>query len=213
MDFAKGLLGLLVVAVVVGLVVMFSGVIDVGATNPHNPITQFVLSTTMDNSVRAHAKGIAAQPLDDPKMIMEGFRHYREMCVGCHLAPGIDSTEISEGLMPRPPKLQEAVEEWTPEELFWVTKHGVKMTGMPAWGPTHSDAKIWDIVAFLEKLPHMTAEQYQEMDRTVGAGEDDEHRDSAVEAAHDHGHGEAPVNQHDTDVKNPDRVNETGNTD
>jgi mono/diheme cytochrome c family protein len=158
----------------------------------------------MDHSVRAHAKGITAPPLDDPRMIMDGFRHYREMCVDCHLAPGIDSTEISEGLMPRPPRLQQEVEEWTPEELFWVTKNGVKLTGMPAWGPTHSDARMWAIVAFLEKLPHLTAEQYQEMDRTAGAQEDDRHHHAAQEVVHDHDQGSAAGNHHDVDVHDPD---------
>jgi mono/diheme cytochrome c family protein len=195
---------LAVIAFISGVVVMFSGLINVAATNPHHPVTNFILSTTMDHSVRAHAKGITAPPLDDPRMIMDGFRHYREMCVDCHLAPGIDSTEISEGLMPRPPRLQEEVEEWTPEELFWVTKNGVKMTGMPAWGPTHSDARIWAIVAFLEKLPHMTAEQYQEMDRKAGAQEDDEHPHAAREVVHDHDQGSATGNHHDVDVHDPD---------
>jgi mono/diheme cytochrome c family protein len=205
MKCINGLLWLAVIALIAGVVVMFSGVINVAATDPHNPVTRFILSTTMDNSVRAHAKGITAPALDDPQMVMEGFRHYREMCVGCHLAPGIDSTGISEGLMPRPPKLQEAVDEWTPEELFWVTKNGVKMTGMPAWGPTHSDAKIWTIVAFLEKLPDMTAEQYQEMDRTAGAGEGDEHHPAGSEAAHNHDPGDAAATHHDADVHDPDR--------
>ena len=62
------------------------------------------------------------------------------MCVDCHLAPGMDSSEIRQGLLPKPPKLQEVVDEWKPAELFWIIKNGVKMTGMPAWGPTHSDA-------------------------------------------------------------------------
>lgn len=188
MNFVKGLLGLAVVAIVAGIVVMYSGIIDVGATNPHHPITEFVLSTTMDNSVKHHAKGIKAPPLDDPKMVMDGFRHYREMCVGCHLAPGINSSEIRKGLMPEPPKLREVVDEWAPNELFWVIKNGVKMTGMPAWGPTHSDEKIWGMVAFLEKLPHMTAGQYKEMDKAAGPVEGDED--------HAHDHGDQPDRQH-----------------
>ena len=187
MNCIKGLWGLVVIAIVVGLVVMFSGIVDVGATNPHNALTQFVLSTTMDNSVRHHAKDIKVPPLDNPDMVMDGFRHYREMCVGCHLAPGIRSSEIRKGLMPEPPKLQEAVDEWKPNELFRVIKNGVKMTGMPAWGPTHSDKKIWAIVAFLEKLPHMTAAQYQEMDKMAGPDEEHHHEDEEADHHHDEG--------------------------
>ena len=66
------------------------------------------------------------------------------------------------------------------------------MTGMPAWGPTHSDEKIWAMVAFLEKLPHMTAEQYKEMDKIAGPDDDDEHQHDAVEAPdHHHDHEDA----------------------
>ena len=184
MNCIKGLLGLAVIGLIAGVIVMYSGVIDISATNPHNPVTAFVLGTTMDNSVRAHAKGIAIPPLDDEQLVMDGFRHYREMCVACHLAPGVESTEIRKGLLPKPPKLQEAVEEWKPNELFWVIKHGVKMTGMPAWGPTHSDQKIWAMVAFLEKLPHMTASQYREMDKM--AGPDEEHHHDDGDEGHDH---------------------------
>ncbi len=190
MNCIKGFLGLVLIAVIVGVIVMYSGVVNVAATNPHNPITAMVLSTTMDNSVRAHAKGINTPALEDKQMIMEGFHHYREMCVDCHLAPGISSSEISAGLMPAPPVLQEAVEEWQPAELFWVIKNGVKMTGMPAWGPTHSDEKIWAIVAFLEKLPAMTAEQYQEMDKMAGQVDEDE------DGGHDHGDEPDPDHQH-----------------
>lgn len=202
MKCIKGILWLVVIAFISGVAVMFSGLIDVAATKPHDPVTGFILNTTMESSVRAHAKGISAPSLDDPGMITEGFRHYREMCVDCHLAPGVEATEISEGLMPRPPRLQKAVEEWTPEELFWVTKNGVKMTGMPAWGPTHSDAKIWAIVAFLEKLPHMTAEQFREMDRTAGEGEGDEHEHAGAGAAHDH--GDVTGHHHDADTQESD---------
>ena len=208
MKCIKGFLWLVVIVFISGVVIMFSGAINVAATNPHTPLTQFILGTTMENSVRSHAKGITALPLDDAVMVMEGFRHYREMCVGCHLAPGINSTELSEGLMPSPPRLQEEVKEWKPEELFWVIKNGVKMTGMPAWGRTHSDAKIWAIVAFLEKLPHMTAEQYQEMDRTAETWEGGEDHHSAAGVAHDHDHGDATEKHHDAELHDTDHGDE-----
>lgn len=187
MNCVRGVIGVIIILVAIGFIVMYSGAINVAATEPHSAITRYVLSTTMDNSVRSHAKGIEVPPLDNQEMIMEGFRHYREMCVMCHLAPGVKATEIHKGLTPEPPELHEGLDEWRPNELFWIVKHGVKMTGMPAWGPTHSDQKIWAIVAFLEKLPHMNAAQYKEMDKQAGpAGEDE----------HDHEHGSEGGNQH-----------------
>jgi hypothetical protein len=43
----------------------------------------------------------------------------------------------------------------------WIIKHGVKLTGMPAWGLTHDDELLWDVVAFVRRLPKLTPEQYE----------------------------------------------------
>jgi mono/diheme cytochrome c family protein len=195
MNCIKGIFVLLVAAAAAGLVTVYSGLIDVGASNPHHPFTRWLLETTMDRSVRVHARGIETPPLEDPPLVMDGFRHYREMCVGCHLAPGITSSEIRKGLTPEAPVLQEVVEEWTPAELFWIIKNGVKMTGMPAWGATHSNKEIWAMVAFLEKLPQMTAEQYREMDMAAGPAEGEEHGDHPHDAEH-HEHDPGPAHTH-----------------
>jgi mono/diheme cytochrome c family protein len=80
------------------------------------------------------------------------------MCTGCHLAPGMAENEMRPGMDPRPPKLAER-REIDAREDFWIIKHGIKMTAMPAWGSTHNDAQIWAMVAFLQKMPGMSAEQ------------------------------------------------------
>lgn len=165
----KRVVGALAILMFAGLVVMYSGVINVAATEPHSALTAFVLGTTRDRSVSFHAQGIAVPVLDDEQMVMDGFHHYREMCAGCHLAPGIESSDIRAGLRPRPPRLRETVEAWAPEELFWIVSNGVKMTGMPAWGESHSDSEIWSIVAFLERLPEMSAARYEELDEMAAS--------------------------------------------
>ena len=75
-------------------------------------------------------------------------------------------TEISRGLYPCAPELRRT-NDLTPAEQFWIIKHGVKMTAMPAWGVTHDDELLWDLVAFVRKLPELTPEQYQTMVRTA----------------------------------------------
>ena len=102
-------------------------------------------------------------------MIVEGFEHYDEMCTGCHGGPGIERSEIGKGLDPQPPNLSDAVKAWTPRQLFWIIKHGIKMTGMPSFGATHNDKDVWNIVALIEKLPEMSPEQYKQMNEEVPA--------------------------------------------
>ena len=74
---------------------------------------------------------------------------------------------MSKGLNPPAPDLSESAQDMTPQALFWVTKNGIKMTGMPAWGLTHSDEKIWSIVAFIEKLPGMTGTEYDSLETHI----------------------------------------------
>ena len=110
------------------------------------------------------------------------------MCSLCHLAPGMKRTEISRGLYPRAPELRRK-SELTPAEQFWVVKHGLKMTGMPAWGVTHDDELLWDVVAFLRKLPELTADQYQTLVKSAPKNHDEMMQEMNMDG---HANGDQP---------------------
>jgi mono/diheme cytochrome c family protein len=167
MKFFSGILFTLGVIIILGLLIVYSGWYNVSAANKPSGLENWLLGTTMDNSVSSHSSDIEAPNLKSPEMINKGFAHYNEMCVGCHGAPGKEQTEMSKGLNPPAPDLSESAQDMTPQALFWVTKNGIKMTGMPAWGLTHSDEKIWSIVAFIEKLPGMTGTEYDSLETHI----------------------------------------------
>jgi mono/diheme cytochrome c family protein len=100
--------------------------------------------------------------LDDPAKVIIGVEHYAAHCAICHGAPGVPKGDIGRGLYPPPPDLGQAAEVYNPAELFWIVKHGIKMTGMPAWSD-HSDEEIWATVGFLRKLPGMSEEDYAKL--------------------------------------------------
>ncbi len=167
------IVALIVVAGVVGVAFIYSGMFNVSASYPDSHMAEWVLSTTMDNSVKRHAKGIEIPNLDDPAMITKGLSHYRLMCVGCHGAPGVEIEGPAKGLNPEPPEMAEAAGDWKPNELFWITKNGVRMSGMMGWGNTHTDKEIWAIVAFVKKLPSMKPEEYKAMSAKAPAMRED----------------------------------------
>ena len=176
MKLFSGLVAIVVLLVAGAGVFVWSGVYDIGADAPHWSVTESVLSTLRKRSVRVRGDRVIAPALDDPKMIAEGAEHYAAMCVGCHLAPGVEKSELRAGLYPRPPALAD-VHGLTPGVAFWIIKHGIKMSGMPAWGATHSDGEIWNMVAFVQKLPGMTVEEYRAL-TADGAEGGHEHRHS-----------------------------------
>jgi len=157
------------------LAIVYLGRAPVAATQPHWGVTEWVLSTAMEKAVRRQAADIdAPDDLSSPVRIGAGAGEYDEMCAVCHAAPGVEAGSLAEGLLPEPPELSEEIEEWEVAELFWITKHGVRMTGMPGFGPTHDDAELWDIVAFLQRLPELSPSEYRSLVETT-AEEGHEH--------------------------------------
>ena len=93
------------------------------------------------------------------KRVVAGTSHFAEHCSSCHSAPGVVSGELAKGMYPQPPVLTDAASQWSSGERFWIIRNGIKMSGMPGW-PDHSDEDIWNIVAFLGRLPAMTETDY-----------------------------------------------------
>ena len=185
-----------------GAVFVYSGVYDIGATAPHLRITHWVIETARVRSIKAHAAGIAAPPgLDDPARIPMGSEHFAAHCAVCHGAPGVPKGDIARGLYPQPPDLAVTAKTYSDGELFWILKHGIKMTGMPAWAD-HSDDELWATVAFIHKLHGMTEQDYARlvMQSMQGGGHRMPGGDSAPEDANpmkhggmDHGGAQSPA--------------------
>jgi mono/diheme cytochrome c family protein len=74
----------------------------------------------------------------------------------------VTKSDIRPGLYPHPPNLAQSQMQ-AEQRAFWIIKHGIKMSAMPAWGKSLDDDAIWDIVAFVRKLPEMTPQTYQEL--------------------------------------------------
>lgn len=155
------LLWVLVLLVAAAAGFVYSGVYDIGADAPHTPLVAKAIATLRERSIEHRADRVAVTvDLDDPARVREGAEHYAEMCTGCHLAPGMHDSELRAGLYPQPPDLAHAPPV-PPRRAFWVIKHGIKLTAMPAWGATHDDAKIWAMVAFVRRLPGMSPADYR----------------------------------------------------
>ncbi len=161
--------GILGLAAVAAGVVVNAGWIDVAASRQHPQWAETVLHYAMERSVQRHARGIQAPGNAREEDVEDGLVHYHAMCETCHGAPGGQPSEIAEGLYPRPPRFSEESSERTDAELFWVTKHGIQMTGMPGFGATHSDDELWNIVAVVKRLPDMDPESYRPAERSEPA--------------------------------------------
>lgn len=155
---AAAVVGTLLIAFLVLLILVYTGAYNVSAAVGHTAFGRWALETMMRNSVEARADPEA--PQFTPAMVRAGAGEYKAMCQHCHGGPGVNRADWAKGMVPRPPNLMHAATEWSPGEVHWIVKNGVKMSAMPAFGPTHDEQTIWNITAFVKQLPAMTPEEY-----------------------------------------------------
>lgn len=186
--------------------VVYSGVYDVAADAPHTRPVYALLEFARERSIAARAGRLEVPDgLDDPARIRRGAGNYDAMCVGCHLKPGAQPTELSRGLYPAPPDLTRT--RVPIAEAFWVVKHGIKASGMPAWGRSMADEHLWNMAAFVRQLPTLDRAAYDALvasseGHSHGGGEsgghahadgsDDRHDEAPHDADTRHTHDEAP---------------------
>jgi mono/diheme cytochrome c family protein len=156
------LVGALAILALGGVAFIGSGVYNIGADDHHTKPVLAIIEQLRDRSIAARSNSIEARYTEDPERIALGAQRYAALCVGCHLAPGVTKSDIRQGLYPHPPNLaQEELQQ--AQRAFWIVKHGIKMSAMPAWGKSLDDETIWDVVAFVRKMPDMTPETYQQL--------------------------------------------------
>jgi hypothetical protein len=159
-----GIIGLLaIIGAVFAAGFFFGGFFNVAASVDDPDIVNAALENVRAASIARHATLKPTVSLNDPALVRAGAKSYSERgCTNCHGGPGVEWAKFSEGLNPGPPDLKDVVGDLLPQELFWVIKNGIKMTGMPSFGKIEvPDAEIWSMVAFLKKLPTVSEEDYK----------------------------------------------------
>ena len=182
------MVGALVLVVLVAAAgVLAAGLYDVGADEPHWSMTERVLGLARLRAVKHGMRDVPDAPnLEDAALLRKGAATYADMCAPCHTAPGRQASLMSQGMYPRPPDLARV--SISPRAAFWTIKHGLKMTGMPAWGASHDDTTIWAMVAFIRQLPRMSPQQYEAMLRSAP-------REEAMPGGHSHGGVMSPAHR------------------
>jgi mono/diheme cytochrome c family protein len=178
---AKVLVAATLLAVAGGIALIYTGAYPVGADEEHWPLTNRLLETARERSVMRAARAVDVRlPRLDEEALLAAVAGFEDMCAGCHAPPGQDPTALARGLNPPAPDLAVAAVRRSPAELFWVTRHGLRMTGMPAWGVTHADDELWPQVALILRFPEFGEGEYARLLAAAQA--------AGIDHVHDHTH-------------------------
>ena len=148
---------------VVGLLVAASGVVPIGARSGHWWITEWFLQFGKRRSVSTHTLFAEPPDLDRAWLVLKGAGHYESGCRPCHGAPDLDVPRVAQSMLPPPPPLTTIARRWDSAELAYIVRHGIKLTGMPAWPADGRDDEVHAVVSFLEAMDGMDAPQYREL--------------------------------------------------
>ena len=151
---------LIAAAAVVGAAMVYGGLYSVAATEQHYQPTFTLLNKALRQSVRLRARAIEPPPLDDEAMVRQGAACFRDSCVQCHGAPGVAPDDIGKSMQPPPGPLVDARRHWSAREMYWITRQGIRMSGMPSWERRLTEGELWAVVAFLQRLPDLNSQQF-----------------------------------------------------
>lgn len=140
--------------------VVMSGVASITASSGHWAITTRILDFAKTRAVATQSIGIEAPSLDDETLLLRGASHYENACALCHGRPGENPPPVMAAMTPPPPRLTDTVARYKREELFFIVKHGIKFTGMPAWPVEQRDDEVWAVVSFLQRMPALDITEY-----------------------------------------------------
>lgn len=160
---AKYFAGFMAVMTLGGFLGAASGIIPIKASSGHWAITSWFLQFSKHRSVATHTLGMESPPLDESGLLLKGAGTYEINCRACHGSPSVPYPRIAQQMTPRPPYLPSTIGNWEAEELFYIVKHGIKFTGMPAWPARQRDDEVWAMVAFLQKFSSLRDDEYRRL--------------------------------------------------
>jgi mono/diheme cytochrome c family protein len=163
--------GLGALGAIAGALVVGAGLYDIAANEQHTQPVYVLLEKSMHQSVRRKARDLAPPAtLDTPAALQRGAACYQQHCVKCHGAPGVAREPFAMAMEPAPGPLIDAWRDWRLREIYWITRNGIKMTGMPAWQMQLGDEDLWAVAAFTLRLREMSAADYAAHAAGVPAG-------------------------------------------
>lgn len=149
----KVLLGavlLLAILLLTALAITRLGLMPVSADGPHSRLEERIMPGVLHASIARHAPEETNRvPLNEDNL-KAGIDTYKAMCARCHSTPVGTPSVYGQSFYPPAPQLPGGMYPYTDAQLFRVIKHGIRNTGMPAWGGMLSDDEIWQLVSVLK---------------------------------------------------------------
>lgn len=155
--FILGIIVTIAAALAGAYVFITSGALLAGQDAKPGRLETWVAKASLRATIRRQTTGVTDPLPPTDESLAAGIPLYVAHCQICHGGPDGAASEIARGLTPNPPQLAKHGVEDDPEATtYWKIKHGIRFTGMPAFGQTLSDQEIWQMTLFLKRMDSLT---------------------------------------------------------
>jgi len=151
-NFILGIIATIVVAIAVGLVIAYFGLMPTNADATPPAFEQHIAMSALDASMERHAPQVPNPVPPTDENLIAGMKLYSMNCAVCHGTLDYSPSLLEHSMYPPPPQIvQDPLDD--PElHIYFAVRTGVRYTGMPAWNKALADQDIWKITAFLSRL-------------------------------------------------------------
>ena len=162
--FIGGIVFTVLIIVIGGYIVLKAGMVDMSADQTPSRLERRLGGTALDASVAKRAADLK-NPLEATDAnLLEGMHIYVQNCAECHGDPKEQESRFGSALNPQAPQFMKNTPDMPENENYYIARHGVRLTGMPAWDKLLSDDQLWKVTAFLshmEKLPAAVEQEWR----------------------------------------------------
>jgi mono/diheme cytochrome c family protein len=163
--------------IIVGAIALAAGVygyarlgfLDLRADQEPSALEKNIAGAAMDRSTERHAPQQKNPLQPTQENLLAGARLYRAKCSDCHGSPANPRSDYGRSFYPRVPQFMKEAPDMPENENFYLIKHGVRWTAMPAWGHVMTDTEIWQVVTLLSRLEKLPPEVIEELNKPIAA--------------------------------------------
>jgi mono/diheme cytochrome c family protein len=170
----KALLGVLigiVLSVTAVLCYVRMGFVDPRADADVGTLEKKLAMPALDASVDRRAPDLKNPIQATDENLMSGMNVYQQTCAGCHGDIQHVHSAIGDSFYPRAPQFVEDAPDMPENQNYYITVHGIRLSGMPAWGKTLNDHQIWQVITFLSHMDKLPPQVSTAWKATAGTSE------------------------------------------
>lgn len=152
-----GAVGVVAIAAILGYAAVKAGMMPANADGRPWRIERWAARTSLQATLRREAPSSPNPvPLNDANLTA-GIKLYAQNCAVCHGAANAERSAIAKGLYQKPPQLAKDGVEDDPDGItYWKVAHGIRFTGMPAFGGSLTDQQMWQLALFLKHMDSLS---------------------------------------------------------